>query len=971
MATITYSGVTWNTTAGNKTVTATPAVGDLIVVVAGTSGLSGGTTNVTDNNSSGTYSQVDTDRTGFSTTGTLTIWVRTSFITSASSTIFTAAQTGSTGGGLAVFRISGMPRAGVTAVRSNGGVSSGTGGTTPAPVLSSTPLIINPIIAAVANGSSPAGITPRSSPSYSEAQDNGYPSPATGLETSYLNSGETSATITHGGTSVTNYATVAIELSSATYGVSTSTIGESINISLVESGDVSATTSSTSTTTDSPTVILSPINVSTVADTTTITDSPTLELSGGATIPSQAGTASLVQSNTVDSSTSVTVPTGTDCVILFASYWDNSADQGFTSITLGGDSFTLVRLVDSYETTGNHGWSGVWRLNEPSTGTQTFAWDYVDTDVTEGFNFYLVYLKDVDTSSDPIRGFGAAMATSAGGNQTLTTDSFSTSTADLCLVGGYSYTTTDGNAAPDGSGQTEILDSGVYNSCELVIGTKDGTSGTTTMQFYGSYPSCVAVSVKGGTPEAIVSATTASVSTLSDSITSSVSPRNINTSSTTTLNDSIVSKAGDALASTSSTTTLNDVVTSQGGDGQASTISASTLNDTIDSQAGGGVAEAVSVSTVNDVPTAELQTAVEDDDATTNDVTTLSDVVTPEVCTTTLDQQQTNTGNFNTVRYTSVLNVKVGQSFVPSVTAEICYVTFNNKRIGSPSGNVWAEIYSDDGDGLPNALLATSDSRNVTAISGTATDYNWNFTGINKIQLTSGTMYHVVLSGDWSYSTTDGIQIATTSESNNYANGTHVYYATSWAIYANDDMYFKTYYDDCTVELSDVNASTSSTSTLSDSITSKAGDGVASTSSISTLSDSLTTKGGDASGTVVDISTLSDSLTTVGGAAIGSTSSTSTINDAITAVSSACLANTASVSTLADIATATVTADNDAVVVSTSTLSDAITAQAGDAQANIASTTTLADVVIAERIDGPGEPLNINLSGSGTGVRIV
>lgn len=51
MAAVTRAGNTWDTTAGNKTVTATPAAGDLIVVIAATSGLAGGTISVTDNNS--------------------------------------------------------------------------------------------------------------------------------------------------------------------------------------------------------------------------------------------------------------------------------------------------------------------------------------------------------------------------------------------------------------------------------------------------------------------------------------------------------------------------------------------------------------------------------------------------------------------------------------------------------------------------------------------------------------------------------------------------------------------------------------------------------------------------------------------------------------------------------------------------------------------------------------------------------
>ena len=210
MAVVSVVGTpTWNTTAGNKTVTAAPVAGSLIVVVASSSGLAGGTTSVTDDQS-GTYTQVDSDRTGFSTTGVLTVWVRTALIPTGASTVFTAAQAGSTGGGLAVFSVAGMVDVGASAVRSNGGQSTGTAGTTPAPVLSQTPLSYNPIITAVSNGTQNGGTTTRDG--YSDVAITGYNTPATGLDICSQDFGETTATITWGGTSATAFASVAIEL---------------------------------------------------------------------------------------------------------------------------------------------------------------------------------------------------------------------------------------------------------------------------------------------------------------------------------------------------------------------------------------------------------------------------------------------------------------------------------------------------------------------------------------------------------------------------------------------------------------------------------------------------------------------------------------------------------------------------------------------------------------------------------------
>lgn len=211
MATVTHAGTTSTTTAGDKTVAATPAIGDLIVVVCNATGVN--TTAVADNNADGlgTYTKVDVDRTGFSTAGTLNVWIRNSLVGSATSTTYTATQTTSTGGGLSVFSVAGMTRTGALAVRSSGGQSTGTAVTTPAPVLSLTPDTANPIIAAVANGtSSSTTVTERTG--YTEATDLGFINPPTGFETCFLNSGETSATLTFGSTTATTFASIAVEL---------------------------------------------------------------------------------------------------------------------------------------------------------------------------------------------------------------------------------------------------------------------------------------------------------------------------------------------------------------------------------------------------------------------------------------------------------------------------------------------------------------------------------------------------------------------------------------------------------------------------------------------------------------------------------------------------------------------------------------------------------------------------------------
>src|SRR6185436_16366357 len=223
MAAVTYAGTTWDTNAGNKTVVATPAVGDAIIVIAATSGLAGGTTAVSDNQAvASTYTQIDVDRTGFSTTGVLTAWVRNSLITAASSTTWTASQASSSGGGLGVIRISGISIVGLGSIRGSGGQSTGTAGTTPAPVLlgrlgttfsgTQAALTTNVVVSVVCNGATAASMTVRSSPAYTEDFDNGYSTPGTGMCISHIASGETASTITWGSTSATAFASIAIEV---------------------------------------------------------------------------------------------------------------------------------------------------------------------------------------------------------------------------------------------------------------------------------------------------------------------------------------------------------------------------------------------------------------------------------------------------------------------------------------------------------------------------------------------------------------------------------------------------------------------------------------------------------------------------------------------------------------------------------------------------------------------------------------
>lgn len=220
MATGTDAGGTWNTTAGNKTVTATPAVNDLIVVVHGISGWASGDDSViTDDNSggAGTYDRIGTATVPMSTGGgtscALWISIRTALISSATSTVFTATNTGDTGGGLTVLRFSGMARTGINAVRQSTRESSAT--ENPPTIAFGMPLLTgNPVVLGVMGEDNPAALTPPAG--FTEADDTGWNSPTTGVEVCWDDAGQTTDTLAWSGGALTDHNEVGIELDIST-----------------------------------------------------------------------------------------------------------------------------------------------------------------------------------------------------------------------------------------------------------------------------------------------------------------------------------------------------------------------------------------------------------------------------------------------------------------------------------------------------------------------------------------------------------------------------------------------------------------------------------------------------------------------------------------------------------------------------------------------------------------------------------
>lgn len=209
-AAITLLGTaTLNTTSGTHTVVATPAVNDLIVIIRANTGNVVSTAPT--DTQSGSYSFV-TSALKATSADLMEVWVRTALIPAASSTTFSDAAGTTTGGGLAVLKVTGMPAAGASAIRQSAVQANQSAATTPTPVLGLAALTTNALIGAVFNATSPATMTPRSSPAYTELTDVGYATPTTGLEVMSINSGETGTSIAWGGTSASAFCSIVVEL---------------------------------------------------------------------------------------------------------------------------------------------------------------------------------------------------------------------------------------------------------------------------------------------------------------------------------------------------------------------------------------------------------------------------------------------------------------------------------------------------------------------------------------------------------------------------------------------------------------------------------------------------------------------------------------------------------------------------------------------------------------------------------------
>lgn len=110
----------------------------------------------------------------------------------------------------------------------------------------------------------------------------------------------------------------------------------------------------------------------------------------------------------------------------------------------------------------------------------------------------------------------------------------------------------------------------------------------------------------------------------------------------------------------------------------------------------------------------------------------------------------------------------LGQTFKPLKSLPLKRVTLPLKKVGSPVGNVWVEIWTTSG-GTPSAQTGTDSA--VIAAAGLTTsfaDKDFDFT--TPIPLVAGTTYAIVLQGDFAVSGANYV-VVNRSSSNSYSDG--------------------------------------------------------------------------------------------------------------------------------------------------------------------------------------------------------
>jgi len=137
------------------------------------------------------------------------------------------------------------------------------------------------------------------------------------------------------------------------------------------------------------------------------------------------------------------------------------------------------------------------------------------------------------------------------------------------------------------------------------------------------------------------------------------------------------------------------------------------------------------------------------------------------------------------------LNIMAGQSFanVNSIVLNSC--DFKLSKSGSPTGNATVYIYAHTGtygtSSIPTgSALATSNTLDVSTLTGSFVLKTFTFSGADKITLTANTKYCVIIAYSGGNSSN---QLWLQASSSGSALGNSIYYNTSWHAYTRDVLF--------------------------------------------------------------------------------------------------------------------------------------------------------------------------------------
>lgn len=152
----------------------------------------------------------------------------------------------------------------------------------------------------------------------------------------------------------------------------------------------------------------------------------------------------------------------------------------------------------------------------------------------------------------------------------------------------------------------------------------------------------------------------------------------------------------------------------------------------------------------------------------------------------------TTTGTW--ILYTGSNGTGAGQTFACNVNSTLDSCKFYIARAGSPTGNVYAEIYAMTGtygtNGKPTGSpLATSDNVDISTIPLTATLKTFTFSGANRISLSASTYYVAVVR----YLDGNSTNYLSVLVNNGAHSGNAVNYSNQWNYWTNTDTIFYVY----------------------------------------------------------------------------------------------------------------------------------------------------------------------------------